>query len=918
MANKPTYEELEQRVTELEGDAFSSMQSRKHLRSDRSRMMGILESIPDGVYIVDQHFNIEYINPVIERDFGKIQGRKCYQYFHERTEACPWCKNKEVFGGKSVTWEWYSFKNDRHYELFDTPIENADGSISKFEILHDITSLKRIEKALRENEERLRLMFLSSNELMSVADETGKTIWANPAWIKTLGYKPEKQGDPVENIHPDDRSRVYQIFRNINENQDGFTDIGYRYRTASGQYISLETTIRKFFAGKRTLLYVVARNVTERKMVEKALIESERKWRNVLVNTPQIGISLNPKGRIEFANAHFLKLTGWTEKEILGCDWFDTFIPHKDREEIRGVFFRVMEQKDTLGFSTHKNKIVTKTGELRDVIWSNVITKDVQGDIFDVTSLGMDYTDQKLAEDALKVSEEKFHKAFHSAPVLMSISTLEDGRYLEVNTAFVNATGYGRETTLGKTSTEIGFIASEDRSKILETLKSERLVSNLELELTHADGSKFTCLYSAEIINVEGKKRLLSIASDITEQKQVEAEKEKLYSQLLQAQKMESVGRLAGGVAHDFNNNLSVIQGYTQIALEEMNENDSHYRNLKEVLDAAKRSGALTRQLLAFARKQTISPQVLDLNDTVEGMLRMLRRLIGENIELAWHPGHNLWEIKMDPAQIDQILANLCVNARDAINDVGKVTIKTQNAVLDEVFCSEHAGSAPGEYTMLVLIDNGSGMDKTTLEQIFEPFFTTKGIGEGTGLGLSTVYGIVKQNNAFLNVYSKPGKGSRFEIYIPRCQKDCIAKRPDHLEQIPKGHGETILLVEDDHTVLDLSRTMLEKLGYEVIGTKDPNEVTKILREYPGKIHLLMTDVVMPQMNGNELVKQMAKVYPDIQTLFMSGYTADVIARQGILDEGMNFIEKPFSMNQLGCKVREVLEKKRSYIGGAY
>jgi len=388
------------------------------------------------------------------------------------------------------------------------------------------------------------------------------------------------------------------------------------------------------------------------------------------------------------------------------------------------------------------------------------------------------------------------------------------------------------------------------------------------------------------------------------------SERERLQAQLLQSQKMESVGRLAGGVAHDFNNMLGVIFGHTETAMEQVDPALPLYANLQEIRKAAERSSDLTRQLLAFARKQTVSPKVLDLNDTVEGMLKMLRRLIGEDIHLSWLPGSNIWPVKIDPSQIDQILANLCVNARDAIAGVGKVTIETQNAAFDETYCADHAGLVSGEYVLLALSDDGCGMDKETLSHLFEPFFTTKGAGKGTGLGLATVYGIVKQNNGFLNVYSEPGQGTTLKVYLPRYEGKAEQTRMEGpQEPVMRGH-ETVLVVEDEEALLDLNKRILEKQGYRVLAASTPSEAIRLAEDYPGEIHLLMTDVVMPEMNGRDLSDKILSRYPHMRCLFTSGYTADVIAHHGVLDEGVHFIQKPFSRKDLAAKVRKALDRE--------
>jgi nitrogen-specific signal transduction histidine kinase len=399
---------------------------------------------------------------------------------------------------------------------------------------------------------------------------------------------------------------------------------------------------------------------------------------------------------------------------------------------------------------------------------------------------------------------------------------------------------------------------------------------------------------------------------DISKLKSSEAEKEKIGSQLQQAQKMESVGRLAGGVAHDFNNMLSVIIGNAEMALEhaedQINANHPLFDDLQEIKKAAQRSAGLTRQLLAFARKQTVAPKVLNLNQTLERMLTMLRRLIGEGIELVWLPGPEVWPVKIDPSQIDQILANLCVNARDAINGVGTIIVATANDSLNAEDYDDHLDVASGDYVRITLRDNGCGMDKKTLAHIFEPFYTTKGVGEGTGLGLATVYGAVKQNNGFVYAASEPGKGTTFSIYLPR-HKDQAEPLRKIAPEAPALRGqERVLLVEDEPTILKMTSTMLERLGYSVLAADTPDQAIRLAGQFTGKIQLLLTDVIMPQMNGRDLAQQLLENQPEMRCLFMSGYTADVISQHGVLDDGVFFIQKPFSKTALAAKIRRIMQ----------
>lgn len=401
------------------------------------------------------------------------------------------------------------------------------------------------------------------------------------------------------------------------------------------------------------------------------------------------------------------------------------------------------------------------------------------------------------------------------------------------------------------------------------------------------------------------------LEEEITQRIQAGEEKVKLESQLYQAQKMESVGRLAGGVAHDFNNLLTIILGYTQMSLMDVDHSDPLHEKLEEIRKAAERSADLTQQLLAFARKQTISPRIINLNEAVSGMFKMLQRLIGEDICLVWQPGEELWPVRMDSSQLDQILANLCVNARDSISGVGRITVGTGNCLIDGGYCDQHADVEPGEYVRLEITDTGCGMDKKTLGQIFEPFFTTKELGKGTGLGLATVYGIVKQNNGFINIYSEPELGTTFKIFIPRHVNEDMPLSPEiAADETPCGY-ETVLLVEDELVILDMVAMMLINQGYSVLRAGTPSEAIRLAKEQSGDICLLVTDVIMPEMNGKELYDELKSLNPKLKCLFMSGYTADVIANRGMLDDEVHFIQKPFSLPGLAVKLREVLDGKK-------
>lgn len=520
---------------------------------------------------------------------------------------------------------------------------------------------------------------------------------------------------------------------------------------------------------------------------------------------------------------------------------------------------------------------------------------------------------ERQAAEALAIAEK--HRAEDYLDIAEAIIVELDGRgrVAVVNTRGCDLLGRPADEILGRDWFDLAVppgIRDAVRAVFDRIMTGQADVpSHYENAIQSSTGELRYVQWHSVVRRIDGEPSgALSSGLDITERKRAEQEKARLEGELLQAQKMESVGRLAGGVAHDFNNMLGVILGHTELAMEQVDPALPLHDDLLEIHKAATRSADLTRQLLAFARRQTVAPRVLDLNDTVAGMHKMLQRLIGENIRLAWQPGEALWPIRMDPSQLNQVLANLCVNARDAIADVGAVTIATANSTLDEASCSRHAGYRAGEYVRLVVNDDGCGMDKDTLSHLFEPFFSTKGLGKGTGLGLATVYGIVQQNDGFIGVRSEPGSGTTFEMYLPRHVGEAQHSASAAAARI--GH-EIILLVEDEAGIRITAARMLEREGYTVFAAGTPGEAIRIAEGHPGRIHLLVADVIMPEMNGCELARHLGLLRPDLKRLFMSGYTADVIGERGVLDAETDFIQKPFSRGDLAAKVRAVLDSPR-------
>jgi PAS domain S-box-containing protein len=530
----------------------------------------------------------------------------------------------------------------------------------------------------------------------------------------------------------------------------------------------------------------------------------------------------------------------------------------------------------------------------------------------------IDITDRKRAEEAQRAFKQIIEGVIDAIPVRVFWKD-RNLTYLGCNAAFARDAGFADpQDVVGKDDFQMGW---RDQAELYRADDRQVIASGcpkllIEESQSTPAGNTITLLTSKLPLrdskgDISG---VLGTYMDVTERKRAEAEREELTAHLRQAQKLESVGRLAGGVAHDFNNLLMGIMNYVELCRDELPPEHPVRGYLDEVDSDARRSADITKQLLAFARKQVVSPKLLDLNDALAGMLKMLRHLMGEDIAVNWAPGTHLWPIKIDPGQLDQVLANLCVNARDAIAGVGKVVIETANVTLDRAYCAEHAAAAPGEYVRLAVSDTGCGMNQDTLGHLFELFFTTKEVGKGTGLGLATLYGIVEQNHGHVEVQSEVGKGTTFSIYLPReASESDLGPEAAIPEELPRG-TETILLAEDEKSVRLTSRLFLEALGYTVLAADTPEEAQRLAGVHSGPIHLLITDVIMPGMNGPDLAAFLAGEHPGLKCLFMSGYTADVMMQRGTLDEGRPFLPKPFSRQDLARKVREVLDSDR-YLG---
>ena len=691
--------------------------------------------------------------------------------------------------------------------------------------------------------------------------------------------------------------------------------------------MALNTAICFVVAGAGLMLKGSLRNVEERAASREALqrahdeleehvrertaeLEAQQQYLRAIVETSPNPIFVkNAEGRFTLINKAVEVAYGRSANEILGKKEADlngyhteiqTFI-HDDDEVI---------QTRTPKFIPEEELTNPKTGETRLFQTIKVPLSLPGNGAVHVLGVATDITERKRTEQTLRDTEERYRLLFERNPLPMWVYDRDTLEFLAVNEAAVSHYGYSQDEFLSMTIKDIR--SAEDVEGLIDNI-SDKSEFNSAGTWRHKknDGGLIEVEVLSHPLMFAGRKAKLVLANDVTERKQSEQALRDTEEQLRQAQKLEGVGRLSGGIAHDFNNLLTVITGFCSLAMRDLKPEDPLLGNLEEIKKAGDRAASLTRQLLAFSRRQVLQPKVLNLDTVVVDMEKMLRRIIGENIDLRAVLEPTLGNVNADPGQIEQIILNLIVNARDSMPNGGKLTIETDNVYLDEEYVKNHVSAQVGPHVMLAVSDTGHGMEHSTISRIFEPFFTTKELGKGTGLGLSTVYGIVKQSGGNIWVYSEVGRGTTFKIYLPRVD-DGVDEYKRGLEEAKVNKGsETILLVEDEAMLRKLARQTLSGYGYRIVEASNGDEAITIAANHEGHIHLLLTDVIMPGINGRDLGIKLLETRPSLRVLFMSGYTDDAIVHQGVLDESANFIQKPFAPESLARKVREVLDQEK-------
>ncbi|MGC8653396.1 MAG: PAS domain S-box protein [Candidatus Kryptoniota bacterium] len=859
----------------------------------------LLNAISAAIYILDAEGRFLFVNEAAAKTYG-YPG----EYFLGKTPeflSAPGKNDLEMvskavrdaLNGIPRDFPFWGLKKDG--QIFPKEVHLRKGRFGNKDVVV-ATAFDVTERMAFEEREKWLVSIVdhSLNEIYVFDSNTFQFYYANEGALRNMGYTLEElqKMTPLD-IKPEfTREEFVQLIEPLKKGlQDNIT-FQTIHKRKNGTVYDVFLSLQPAEMLEKTFIVAVALDISEH-----VKEQGELRLRMTALEAVGDAIAITDRnGTIEWVNDAFTKLTGYSKNEVIGNNPRILKSGVQDKTFYEELWQTILSGKIWRGILVNKRKDGTFYSESMSI----TPVRDETDNIRNFIAVKRDDTERVKAVEELRESEEKFRMLAEYTPAAIWIHDVE--KFLYVNLSAERITGYSADELYG--INPMSLVHPDFRAMVMEKAKQrisgKEVPSHYEYKIITKSGEERWIDFSGAMIKYRGSSAIIGSAYDITESK-------KTQEQFLQAQKLEGLGRLAGGVAHDFNNMLGVIIGYADLAIRKIRREDPVYHYAELIGSAARRGAELTKQLLAFARKEIISPKILNPNSAIRSIAEMLRRLIGENIKFEFIPGEDLWNIQIDPAQFDQILVNLATNARDAIDDVGTVTIETFNAVLDDTYVKDGFEFLPGEYVVISFTDTGKGMDEEVVQRIYEPFFTTKPKGQGTGLGLSTVYGIVKQNGGNINVYSEVGQGTTFKIYLPRYIGDA-----EKIEAAPEagsyGGSETILIVEDQANLLELAKNTLEIYGYRVLTALSPGDAILVCEAYQDEIHLLLTDVVMPVMNGRELSERIRAMKPNVKVLYMSGYTANVIAHRGVLEEGIDFIQKPFTPVALAKKVRQVLD----------
>lgn len=905
--------ELRQRIAELEKSEEQHKLLEQVLNEREQKIRNIIEHSNEIFYAHDTHHKLTYISPQSIQILGYSPDEMMTEWTNLITENPTneigiEITNKALKTGekqKPYLLELYGKDGSKVLlEIEESPLKDKDGNvIGIVGAARDITDRKRAEKALIDSEEQYRRMVSAiTTYTYSVEVKDGQAISTHHSigCLPVIGYKPEDyESEPYlwyTMIHPEDQILVGNSLNEILAGRE-VPPIEHRLIRLDGSIVWVRNTMVPYTDEEGQLIRYdgLIEDITERKRAEEELGAEKNKLQS-MIDAMEYGLTIQDLDyNIIYQNEVLRNVFG----DRLGEKCYQVY---EGKDKICDGCPVEMAYKDGKSH-TSERRIKMPSGEI--AFWENTANPigDTRGKIVSCLEITRNITQRKIAEKALQESEQNYRSLFEESKDVVYISTPE-GNFLDINPAGVELFGYSsKEEILQIDITRDLYANPGDREYFQQILAKQGYAKDYEVVFKRKDGEQLIVLLTTTAVHGENGNTIAyrGIIKDITKWKRLE-------QQFLQAQKMEAIGQLAGGVAHDFNNILTAIIGYGSLLKIETSEDELMGSYVTQILNSAERAANLTKALLAFSRRQIIRPKPVNLNEIITVLEKLLSRLIGEDIELSTALTDKDLTVMADSTQMEQVLMNLATNARDAMPDGGSLTIGTELVELNNEFIKAHGFGRPGFCALISFEDTGQGMDEKTKEKIFEPFFTTKEVGKGTGLGLAMVYGIIKQHNGYINVYSEPVKGTTFKIYLPLIKSKVEEVKLANLSII-KGGIETILVAEDDAQVRELTKEVLEGFGYKVMEATDGDDATKIFNENKDKIQLLFLDVIMPKKNGKEVYDEIKKVRPDIKAIFTSGYNADIIHKKGILEEGLDFITKPISPDELLRMVREVLDK---------
>jgi two-component system cell cycle sensor histidine kinase/response regulator CckA len=809
-----------------------------------------------------------------------------------RSFAClPITSEDRVSGGLAFNWR-------------TREAEDCAAALSAL-VLGDVLAValdrQRAEQALASSEARFRSLVQETSDLIVVADRDGCVKYVSPS-VRQFGYSEEDLigRSPFELVHPDDRDRVYARFLATSTTDFRHETVEYRVRDASGRWRHVEALGHDQLADPAVRGIVInVRDVSDRKEAETAMRESEERFRALVQNTSDVITMMDAAGILLYASPALEAMFGAKPKWVVGTPAFD-YIHPDDRGRIEKAFAEGVEHPGRGETVRYRMQHVDGSWRYVESIGNNLLGDPAVRAVVLTTG---DITERNETEEALRRSEERFRALVQHTSDMITVLDA-NGLVTYTSPSADRILGWEDGEYLGRST--FGLLHPDDRERVrqvfAQAISRPGSTPPVHSRLRHKNG-QYRLLESigTNLLDDAAVRGFVINSRDTTERKQLEDE-------LLQSQKMEAVGRLAGGIAHDFNNLLTAIAGYTALLLDEVPEDDSHRADLIEIEQAATRGAALVDQLLSFSRRKMLTPSTLDLNEVVESTRGLLSHIIGADVELVTRLAPNVDGVRADRTQVEQVLLNLAVNARDAMPSGGRLEIETANVLLHARDVRAALGAKTGPHVMLTVRDTGIGMDRDTQAQVFEPFFTTKEVGQGTGLGLSTAYGIVTQARGHIGVESRPGAGTTFRVHLPTDAHAADVEAPAEADAAPRTGRETILVVEDEAAVRSLARDVLSRLGYEVLVASDGRQALDVAKRHRRRIDLLVSDVVLPRLRGVEVADRLRARRPGLRVLYISGYTQTAIVHDGLLDPGVNFLAKPFRPADLANRVGEVLD----------